>query len=155
MTERPTFSYNGLPVRAAGTLIIVETPTSTHRLFRQINNKFEDIGGKTDSSDTSEIDTAVRETCEETHGKLFHPNHTMQDCERILRDLIATNCQVEYNKRSKYLLFKLYVHEGILDMSMKRFGLEEKTDWGVLQHYYKWLRYCPRKLHPRLYGMAL
>jgi hypothetical protein len=37
---------------------------------------------------------------------------------------------------------------------MKRFGLSEKTDWGVLKHYYRWTPYVPTKIHPRLWGLC-
>ena len=155
MTDRPTFEYNGNPVRAAGILVYTYTNNKCLRLFRNINSRLEDIGGKTDAADKNEIDTAVREAVEETGGKLFDKNHTRNECANILYDLIATNCQVEYNKRSKYLLFKLNVHPGILDQPMKRFGLKEQTDWGELKHYYQWKAGRPYKRHPRLFGMKL
>jgi|TARA_B110000977_G_C10843389_1_gene402940 hypothetical protein len=140
-----------MPVRAAGILLI--TSDGQHRLFRNIKNRFEDIGGKTDAVDTSAVDTAVREACEETGGKLFSPHHTRHDCEEMLRGLITND--VEYNSKSKYLLFKLYVHPDILQLNMKRFGLTEKTDWGTLDHYYQWRTDRPWKRHPRLFGMKL
>tara|TARA_B100001559_G_scaffold319139_1_gene327793 strand:- start:839 stop:1405 length:567 start_codon:yes stop_codon:yes gene_type:complete len=153
--DRPTFQYRGMPVRAAGVLVYTFDGYKTHRLFRNIKGRFEDIGGKTDTQDHNEIDTAVRECVEETHGKLFDPNHTKEMCASILRDLIASNCQTQYNKKSKYLLFKLNVHPGILKMPMKRFGLKENTDWGVLEHYYQWKDRIPRNRHPRLWGLKL
>jgi len=155
MSNRPTFDYNGNPVRAAGILIYTFKDQCVLRLFRNIKGRFEDIGGKTDNVDTNEVDTAVRECVEETHGKLFDTRHTPQECTHILRDLIATNCETEYNKKSKYLLFKLQVHPGILDQPMKRFGLKEQTDWGELDHYYQWKSGKPWKRHPRLFGMKL
>jgi len=153
--DRPTFEYNGNPVRAAGILIYTFQGHRVLRLFRNINGRFEDIGGKTDNDDTNEVETAVRECVEETHGKLFDACHTPQECANILRDLIATNCETEYNKKSKYLLFKLQVHHSILEQPMKRFGLKEKTDWGELDHYYQWKSGKPWKRHPRLFGMKL
>lgn len=155
MSERPTFKYRQQPVRAAGILIYTETASGCLRLFRNINGRYEDIGGKTDPKDKNEIDTAVRECVEETNGKLFDQKHTHRECANILYDLIATNCQVEYNKKSKYLLFKIPVHPGILDQPMKRFGLKEQTEWGELHHYYQWKPTRPWKRHPRLFGMKL
>lgn len=155
MSDRPTFEYNGMPVRAAGILLVAHNGRDTLRLFRNIKGRFEDIGGKTDAADNNEVDTAVREACEETNGKLFSAHHTRKQCANILRDLIRTDCQTEYNRKSKYLLFKLSVHPGILDLNMKRFGLEEKTDCGTLQHYYQWKKGKPWKRHPRLFGMRL
>lgn len=151
---RPTFMFNGQPVRAAGILIYTFTRGRRVILLRDIHGRYEDIGGKTDLPDQSFVDTAVREACEETNGKLFHAAHERRDCENILRDLIdSENCEICYNLRSKYVLFKIHVHPGILKMNMKRFGIEEKTDWGILRHYYRWKRYIPKNIHPRLYGL--
>ena len=151
MTDRPTFSHCGMPVRAAGILLI--TSDGRHRLFRHIKKRFEDIGGKTDMVDNNSVDTAVREACEETNGKLFSPHHTHKRCGEILRGLITND--VEYNAKSKYLLFKIYVHPDILQLNMKRFGLSEETDWGTLDHYYQWRTDRPWKRHPRLFGLKL
>ena len=71
MSDRPTFDHDGKPVRAAGLLIWTRYNGRIHRLFRKIEGKFEDIGGKTDIQDQSYTDTMIREVCEETHGKLF------------------------------------------------------------------------------------
>ena len=152
---RPTFMFNGNPVRAAGILIFTFDRGRRMILFRDIDGRYEDIGGKTDSADSSFVDTAVREAAEETGGKLFHPSHRMHDCKNILRDLInSINCETCYNPRSKYVLFKIHVHPGILNMTMKRFGIEEHTEWGVLRHYYRWKARVPRNIHPRLYGLV-
>jgi len=155
MSDRPTFEYNGHPVRAAGILVYTIQDQRVLRLFRNIKGRLEDIGGKTDKVDSNEVETAVRECVEETHGKLFDNRHTPQECANILRDLIATTCETEYNKRSKYLLFKVHVHPGILEQPMMRFGLKEKTEWGELDHYYQWKSGKPWKRHPRLFGMTL
>lgn len=155
MSTRPTFEYNGHPVRAAGILVYTFKNRKILRLFRNIEGRFEDIGGKTDNCDRNEVETAIRECVEETHGKLFDARHTPQECATILRDLIATNCETEYNKKSKYLLFKLHIHPGILSQPMARFGLKETTDWGELDHYYQWKTDKPWKIHPRLFRMNL
>ena len=155
MSDRPTFEYDGNPVRAAGILVYTFQDQRVLRLFRNIKGRFEDIGGKTDNVDGNEVETAVRECVEETRGKLFDCRHTPQECANILRDLIATNCETEYNKKSKYLLFKLQVHPDILEQPMTRFGLKEKTEWGELDHYYQWKSDKHWKRHPRLFGMTL
>jgi len=138
MADRPTFQYRGQPVRAAGILLWTVHNGQVHRLFRKVNEKFEDIGGKTDHMDMDAVATAVRETIEETNGKLFSPHHTRQRCSEILYGLFEGVHSAEYNQRSKYLLFKIQVDSSILDLSMKRFGLSEETDWGTLKHYYQW-----------------
>jgi 8-oxo-dGTP pyrophosphatase MutT (NUDIX family) len=157
MSDRPTFEHRGRPVRAAGVLLWTKHDGHVHRLFRKVNGKFEDIGGKTDPADTSAVATAVRETVEETGGKLFSEFHTRERCGEILHRLLEQTTTVEYNQRSKYLLFKLKVEPSILEVSMKRFGLSEETDWGTLQHYYQWRWQLPyqNQLHFRLRGLRL
>lgn len=159
MSDRPTFDYDGKPVRAAGLLIWTRYNGRIHRLFRKINGKFEDIGGKTDSQDESYIDTMIREVIEETNGKLFSEYHTAEDCAKILQELVEKSWpeDIEYNPKSKYILYKIKVNPTILDQNMKRFGLSEETDWGTLKHYYQWRCKLPyhNQLHFRLKGMRL
>lgn len=159
MSDRPTFDFAGKPVRAAGILIWTRKNGQKHRLFRKIKNKYEDIGGKTDPCDVSALETAIRETVEETHGKLFSEWHSPRDCESMLRSRlknISKDC-IEYNRVSKYLLFKLEVESDILNKPMTRFGLSEETEWGTLHHYYQWRYRKPynNQLHFRLRGMHL
>ncbi len=155
--DRPTFSCGGKPVRAAGILLWTRKGDRTYRLFRNIKGKFEDIGGKTDPVDRCTQDTAIREVCEETNGKLFSAHHTHEDCEAMLRQLMQDTYEIEYNHKSKYVLFKIQVDPSILDIPMKRFGLSETTDWGTLRHYYQWRANVPRQnqLHWRIRRMSL
>ena len=159
MADRPTFDYEGRPVRAAGILVWTRKDGKVYRLFRRIKKKFEDIGGKTDLKDNSALDTAIRETVEETDGKLFSKSHTRNQCaadlRRRLTDISPMN--IEYNHISKYVLFKLQVEPDILMQPMTRFGLSEETDWGTLEHYYQWRWNLPyhNQLHYRLRGMQL
>ena len=51
MANRPTFDYHGHPVRAAGIMIYTIYRGKKLRLFRIVNNKMEDIGGKKGSID--------------------------------------------------------------------------------------------------------
>lgn len=148
---RPTFFHLGQPVRAAGMLLWTRTRNNEKvHLFRQVNDGFEDMGGKTDSVDTSAIDTAIRETCEETNNHLFSNTHTYEDCATHLRSLLTTCNDVRYDRASKYLMFYVYVNPSILKLSMKRFGLTESTDWGTLCHRYRWCILTPHPLHWRL-----
>lgn len=153
MSERPTFWYNGQPVRAAGVLLWTRDRGRVVRLFRKVNGIFEDIGGKTDPRDKDELDTAIREACEETNGKLFSEWHSHEDCARYLYEHIMDCVDTSYNPESKYVLFRVYVHPSILNLPMKRFGLQEKTDWGILRHYYVWKHQMPLRLHTRIYNM--
>ena len=157
MTDRPTFKYKGYPVRAAGILVYTIRCGKKIRLLRLVNGKIEDIGGKTDTVDNNIMQTAAREACEETDGRLFSSNHTRKKCFVILMDLLKKTKEIEYNKKCKYLLFKIYVNPIILKEDMKRFGLEEKTDWGILKHYYKWFKRMPpyHKLHYRLRNLNI
>jgi hypothetical protein len=159
MDDRPTFDYEGRPVRAAGILVWTRKDGQVHRLFRRIKKKYEDIGGKTDLADKSALDTAIRETVEETHGKLFCETDTPENCAAKLRQRLhnVDTENIEYNKISKYILFKMEVHSDILLRPMTRFGLSEQTDWGALEHYYQWRSKLPyhNQLHYRLRGMRL
>ena len=155
MSVRPTFWYNGQPVRAAGVLLWTRRQGRVVRLFRKVNGIFEDIGGKTDARDKDELDTAIREACEETDGKLFSERHSREDCARCLYHHIIQFTDTQYNPRSKYVLFRVYVDPTILRLRMKRFGLSEQTEWGELAHYYQWRHETPRRLHARLRGLRL
>ena len=105
MSDRPTFEWQGQPVRAAGILCWTTKDGQTHRLFRRIKGKFEDIGGKTDMVDSDAQSTAIREACEETDGKLFSEHHSRQECAAILEGLVRSCTTTQYNPQSKYLLF--------------------------------------------------
>ena len=82
MTDRPTFEYQGKPVRAAGILVWTRKDDQVHRLFRRIQKKYEDIGGKTDLIDQSPLDTAIRETVEETHV-ILRNRHARKLCGQV------------------------------------------------------------------------
>lgn len=157
MADRPTFQWQGQPVRAAGILCWTIKDGQTHRLFRRIKGKFEDIGGKTDVGDRDAQATAIREACEETDGKLFSEHHSREECAAILEGLVHSCSHIEYNQHSKYLLFKIEVSPDILLQPMKRFGLKEQTEWGELKHYYQWRWKLPyfNQLHWRLKGLEL
>ena len=155
MSHRPTFYYNGHPVRAAGVLLWTRHKGRVMRLFRKVNGKFEDIGGKTDANDKDELDTAIREACEETRGKLFSEQDTHEECSRRLYHHIVNCPDAQYNPKSKYVLFRVYVDPTILNLNMKRFGLSERTDWGTLHHYYQWRWNVPHKIHTRIRELKL
>eukprot|EP00729_Bicosta_minor_P030917 gene30917-10707_t len=63
MGKRPTFLHKGKVVRAAG---IVFVHPKYGYLLQDEPSGFADIGGKTDPADSDALDTAVRETLEET-----------------------------------------------------------------------------------------
>lgn len=47
----------------------------------------------------------------------------------------------------------VYVDPTILQLSMKRFGLYETTEWGILRHRFKWTSDV-KNIHPRIRGMV-
>ena len=70
--DRPTFIYNGQPVRAAGLLAYVTIEGRKHYLLRsEKRGRWSDIGGKTDAMDEDIISVVVREVTEETNNHLF------------------------------------------------------------------------------------
>jgi 8-oxo-dGTP pyrophosphatase MutT (NUDIX family) len=154
-TMRPTFWFNGQPVRAAGVILWTHNKGHIVRLLRKVNNTFEDIGGKTDAKDRDAIDTAIREVAEETNGKLFSEQHSYRECMNCMYRHIIRSYDVQYNAKSKYLLYRVFVDPTLLKLSMKRFGLYENTEWGVLRHYYKWTHLIPRNLHHRLKNISI
>jgi len=154
---RPTFYHDGRPVRAAGILLWTHKGNKIIRLLNKYNHKFEDLGGKTDVGDKTPLDTAIREACEETNNHIFSNRHTFQECATLLYDHAMDSMDVQYSRQSKYLLFRIHVHPSILDMDMRRFKRTEKTEWGILQHYFQWRWKVPfhNQLHPRLIGLEL
>lgn len=152
MAPRPTFSYQGQPVRAAGILLYTYVNGQKWFLFRKAKGKWQDMGGKTDVQDTSIVDTAIREATEETNGKLFSVDDTYTCCQTRLRNMLSNGRghRIRYNKRSKYVLFIVRVDD-LKKLPMSRFGSCEADG---MKHVYKWFRKCP-KLHYRLRGMSL
>lgn len=153
MAPRPTFEHNGQPVRAAGVLLCTRVNGDRWYLLRKAKGAWQDMGGKTEPSDTSPVDTAIREAVEETNGHLFSPTDSFDECRSHLEDIIqrGKGCSIRYNKRCKYLLFICHVPH-IKHLPMGRFGKYESTDG--MEHYYKWFRCLPR-LHFRLRSLRI
>ena len=155
--NRPTFyTKDGQPIRAAGILCYVyhksfdeKTKDKKIWLFRNQNNIFSDTGGKTDKLDKSIIDTAIRETVEETNGHLFSSKHNYQICEKILKkEFEKQKPEPIYVRNCKYLLYPLKLRYKNKYLSLKRFGTKEIHD--NMEHSYHWLDKLPRNIHPRL-----
>ena len=73
---RPVFYIdNSYPCLGSGVLFYVKHNNKTYFLMQQEDNNqkysFCDLGGKTDTTDSNIIETAVREVMEETNGVLF------------------------------------------------------------------------------------
>ena len=67
---RPTFTYDGDPVRAGGCLFFIKQNNEIYYLLRKGKRDWGDIGGKTDEKDTCITDTIIREVVEETNNKI-------------------------------------------------------------------------------------
>ena len=152
MAPRPTFTYKGQPVRAAGILLYTYVRGQKWYLLRKAKGKWQDMGGKTDDHDSSIVETAIREACEETNGRIFCEDDTYETCMARLQSMIGKGRghRIRYNKKSKYVLFVLQV-ENIMHLPMSRFGSCEADG---MKHVYKWFCKLP-KLHYRLRGMSL
>ena len=135
--ERPTFHYNGNPVRAAGILFWTEINGTPWKLLRHYKGKWQDIGGKTDTKDRSFMDTAVREAQEETNESFMCPERTYD----LLKNPKVT--KIQYDAKCKYVLFTCRVEP----------KLKDQTDFGDAEkgkpHRFKWFRKLPT-LHFRL-----
>ena len=154
--NRPTFfTESGQPIRAAGILCyIIKKSFSNNKekklwLFRKQDNNFSDTGGKTDCQDESIVETAIRETVEETNGKLFSYNHTLEQCKSILKREFEKQKPVPiYVENCKYIVFPLKLKYKNKFLSLKRFGEIEIHD--NLEHSYHWVDHIPNNIHPRI-----
>lgn len=149
-TTRPTFDFNGKPVRAAGLIINVVENGKVYHLMRHTHNKWSDIGGKTDGVDKDILATVVRETTEETNNSLFSPFHTYDQAYELLDNILRNEeLDIFYLHKAKYLLIKVTLDTKLKQLPMKRFGLYEHHD--NMKHYYKWICDVQRyHCHPRL-----
>ena len=156
--NRPTFyTKDGQPIRAAGILCYVYHKSFNEQIkdkksgyLENQNNIYSDTGGKTDKIDKSIIDTAIRETVEETNGHLFSSRHNYEICEKILKkEFKRQKPNPIYVDNCKYLLYPLRLRYKNKFLSLKRFGDKELHD--DIQHSYHWLDKIPKNIHPRLY----
>jgi len=151
--DRPTFTYNSQPVRAAGLLAYVTENGRKHYLLRsEKKGRWSDIGGKTDAMDEDIISVVVREVTEETNNHLFSPVHSYEQAYTFLDELLrGEELEIYYCPKGKYILIKIELDIKYKNLDMRRFGLKEKTDGWSMDHYYSWVSNIYRnKLHPRL-----
>jgi len=151
--DRPTFTYNEQPVRAAGLLAYVTVNGQKHYLLRsEKKGRWSDIGGKTDAVDEDIISVVVREVTEETNNHLFSMNHNYEQAYAFLSNLLRNEeLEIHYCPKGKYILIKVELDVKYKNLDMKRFGLKEHTDGWSMNHYYAWIPNIVRhKLHPRL-----
>lgn len=151
--DRPTFTYNEQPVRAAGLLAYVTIEGRKHYLLRsEKRGRWSDIGGKTDAVDEDIISVVTREVTEETNNHLFSATHTYPQAYEFLSNLLRNEeLEIHYCPKGKYILIKVELDIKYKNLDMKRFGLKERTEDWTMDQYYKWIPNIVRhKLHPRL-----
>lgn len=150
MPTRPTFYHDEKPIRAGGCLFYVVKNGKREFLLRKCKH-WSDVGGKTDNTDMSIMDTIVREVAEETNFSLLSDKHSEAEAIEALYSLLNTADEAYYGEKSKYLTILCEVPNEVRDLPMTRFGLREGTD--KMGHYYKWTDVEDVKrhaLHPRL-----
>lgn len=133
--DRPTFYLNNdktKPTRAGGVIIYKFTRKGMELLLIENRGQYEDIGGCTDKSDKTYIDTIVREVYEETN-KLIKRKNTRQK--------IASSQNV-YISTSKYVIHFIEATEKQKKFTQKDFGPKELHDniertiqWIPLTHF--------------------
>lgn len=150
--SRPTFYYNGKPLRAGGCLFYVVKDGKREYLLRNTKwpkPNWSDIGGKTDRVDENILDTIVREVAEETNFQLFGEHDQIAAESALYEHFDRATMEMYYGEKSKYMLVVCEVPDSVRSLPMMRFGLEEGTD--KMAHHYKWTESISRNaLHPRL-----
>jgi 8-oxo-dGTP pyrophosphatase MutT (NUDIX family) len=132
---RPTFYLNNdktKPVRAGGVIIYKFTRKGMELLLIENRGQYEDIGGCTDISDKTYIDTIVREVYEETN-KLIKRKNTRQK--------LVSSSNV-YISISKYVIHFIEATERQKKLTLKDFGpkeihddIERTIQWIPLSHF--------------------
>jgi hypothetical protein len=156
MNNRPTFyTKDNQEIRAAGIIFFVYVNGTKKWLFRKSNNYYSDIGGKTEQIDKNPIDTAIRETCEETNNSIFSSDHDVETCRNILSQKFKDQKPVSsvYIKKSKYILYMVRIEKKYHDSPISRFG--EKEDETGEKHSFHWFESIDfESLHPRLRSIS-
>lgn len=161
--ERPTFYIDDKPIRAAGILFYVKDKSNKKNmiLFRRENKEttqfYCDTGGKTDVGDKSSIETAIRETVEETNSHLFDKKHNRKKCSDILKNIFEKQ-KIDhiYITKSKYILYLVELRYSTYKKPLERLGTYEKSlNDETKTHTYFWLDTIPTdNLHPRLKAIS-
>jgi len=120
---RPTFYYNedkNMPIRASGCLIykIYNNEIKFLMIKKTHDEKYEDIGGKTDINDITEFDTISREVEEETN---------MVIDKNIIKYQLSRSKSV-YISNSKYILYLIEANSYERNLKSKYFGRKEIKD---------------------------
>lgn len=162
---RPKFFSQGITdhrnpdykiVRSSGILFYSMVGEEKKFLLRyQQNSKMEfryaDLGGKSDPEDSTPVDTAIRETLEETNGHLFSSDDSLEECETKIKELFVNPPSQYYDSGGKYMLYLVEMDESFFNLPLDRFGVREGEDERV--HSFHWLgtdEISREELHPRL-----
>lgn len=141
--ERPTFFVEENELRAGGVLFYRFNQSKIEVLFINKNDRFEDIGGKTDPIDKCIEDTVSREVEEETNNRItsFHIKKQLEKCEKRA---------IFYNK-SKYVLYFIKANKYERKLSTEDFSNKEITDdIARTLHWIPLSDISTIRLHPRL-----
>ncbi len=146
--DRPTFyldNHRGKPLRAGGVLFYRRYNGEMEvLLIKNGEDRYEDIGGKTDAADGSIYDTIARETWEETNKKI-----SAQVVKRQLQTL-QPGMSI-YTRQSKYLMLIVRANSYECRLTSDDFGPMELHD-----QFARTVHWVPVKdlegliLHPRL-----
>ena len=118
---RPTFYINQQPVRAAGLLIWCRYQGEIYVLltrynYKEYQNLWADLGGKTEIGDTDPLHTAIRECSEETNCCLVsnktpeskhHVRSLMHRSNKFLKKQYHTKTTPIYVPQSKYMIYPI------------------------------------------------
>ena len=114
-SPRPKFLFNGKEVLSAGILFYTIINNKTYFLLRKDNskknnNKWSDLGGKSDKEDKVLFDTITRELLEETNNEINKLLNIDNDFVSLRSWIIKSNYIIIYNKSCKYLIFKIRLY---------------------------------------------
>lgn len=137
---RPTFKFKGFTIRAAGIIPYFTDDDNlvTHFLMINKDGVYEDFGGKTDSTDGTVYETAVREAEEESNGVLKRSE--------LASNIFGANTYISQN--SKYVVFFVPVqcmyNPEIFGKREEHDGIDRTVEWLTSDEL------LSRDLHPRL-----
>jgi len=122
---------------------------------RLVGKVASDMGGRTDVVDRHVMDTAVREVCEESNGKLFGSKDTIAQCYEKTTAILETayaqgTLSSVYHQQGCYLLFMVELPEWVYHLPTSRFSDTERMD--NIRRYFVWSSCPPANtvLHRRL-----
>lgn len=130
--DRPTFYYledKDKPIRAAGVIFYQNTKQGTRYLFISSDRGIEDFGGCTDNKDSDALDTALRETEEESNGILKKDE---------LKDRIDQK-EAIYVKNSKYIIYFCKLTE------KENFDEKDFGDFEIYENIKRTVKYIKKK----------